>query len=89
MEKDNPERQFIVSSEIFSGYSFNVSLYDISTIEDIISLLKKNLINIFNQHNLVGLEKLVNETDFHIHTHTIEEILTSNEEMVFYICDHC
>ena len=33
--------------------------------------------------------EMLENKKFHIHTHTIEDILSSNPEDVFYICDHC
>ena len=82
-------RLFIVSSELFSNFEVEISLYKVSTIEDIITLFKDELSSVLKKNNLDNLVKKLNETNFHIHSYKIEDILTSNPEDVFYICDHC
>ncbi len=82
-------RLFIASSELFSNFQVNISLYDISTIEDIIVLFKEELNRVLKKNNLTNLVNKLNVTNFHIHSYSIEDILTSNPEDVFYICDHC
>ena len=37
----------------------------------------------------IPLIKKVDESNFHIHSYKIEDILTSKPEDYFYICDHC
>ena len=82
-------RLFIASSELFSNFQVSISLYKVSTIEDIINTFKGELSSVLKKNNLDNLIKKLNETDFHIHSYKIEDILTSNSEDVFYICDHC
>jgi len=82
-------RLFIASSELFSNFQVSISLYKVSTIEDIINTFKDELSSVLKKNNLDNLIKKLNETDFHIHSYKIEDILTSNSEDVFYICDHC
>ena len=82
-------RLFIASSELFSNFQVSISLYKVSTIEDIINTFKDELSSVLKKNNLDNLIKKLNETDFHIHSYEIEDILTSNSEDVFYICDHC
>ena len=88
MEKST-SRLFIASSELFSNFQVSISLYKVSTIEDIINTFKGELSSVLKKNNLDNLIKKLNETDFHIHSYKIEDILTSNSEDVFYICDHC
>tara|TARA_B100002051_G_C16707135_1_gene624447 strand:- start:220 stop:486 length:267 start_codon:yes stop_codon:yes gene_type:complete len=82
------ERTFIFSSSIFSDFSLKISLYQVSTIDDIIKIAKDKLMTLFNDHNLTNLAKILEEKNLHIHSYTIEQILTSKKEDVFYICDH-
>jgi len=82
------KRTFIASSEIFSEYSTNISLYYVSTIDDIIKLFKHDLIEDLKKINLHSLIELVKKKNFHIHGYSIEDILTSDNEKVFFICDH-
>ena len=82
-------RLFIASSEVFSHFQVEIPLDNISTIEDIIILFKEELNNVLKKNNLINLMNQLNETNFHIHSYTIEDILTSKPEEIFYICDHC
>tara|TARA_B100001094_G_scaffold105952_1_gene102066 strand:+ start:4999 stop:5262 length:264 start_codon:yes stop_codon:yes gene_type:complete len=85
---DDDIRVFIASSEIFSDYSTQISLYNVSSIDDIIQCFKEDLKNTLETNNFTQLKKKLDETSFHIHGYSIEEILTSKKEDVFYICDH-
>jgi len=81
-------RKFIISSETFSDYEMYISLYDISTIDDIINIMRNDLIEKLSALKLTNLVKKINNTNFHIHSYTIEDILVSKSEDIFYICDH-
>ena len=89
MNINTDQRLFVISSDIFSGFRTRVSLYEISTIEDIIHIVKNNLFNVLKENNLTNLIEEYNKKNFHIHSYTIEDILISKSEDIFYICDHC
>tara|TARA_Y100001935_G_scaffold224380_1_gene200536 strand:+ start:1062 stop:1331 length:270 start_codon:yes stop_codon:yes gene_type:complete len=89
MEKNKDERIFIASSELFSNYETKISLYNIETIDDIITIFKERLKELFLTNKMNNLAKKVDMSNFHIHSYTIEQILTSSDEDYFYICDHC
>jgi|TARA_B100001094_G_C17908650_1_gene660104 hypothetical protein len=84
----NEKRLFIASSEIFSDYQLEISLFNVSTLEDIINLFILSLKERLEELNLTNLIKKLSESNFHIHSHTIEDILTSEDDSIFYICDH-
>ena len=88
-KRSNDVREFVASSLLFGGYKLSISLYKVSTIDDIIDLFKESLVSLFHENNLYNLEKKAKELKLHIHSHTIEDILTSNCDDIFYICDHC
>ena len=77
-----------VSSELFSDYTVQISLFNISDIDDIINKFKISLINVFENNNLNNLKKKEEEAKFHIHDFSIEDILTSESKQIFFICDH-
>lgn len=81
-------RKFIASSDLFSNFQLDISLYNVSSIEDIIKIFVSSLKEVLENNNLTMLVKILNERNFHIHSYTIEEILTSNYDSIFYICDH-
>lgn len=85
---NNEDRLFIASSEIFSDYQLKISLYKIDNLEDIIKIFVSSLKNKLEELNLTNLIKKLSESKFHIHTYSIEDILTSDNDSIFYICDH-
>ena len=48
---------------------------------------KQDLLKTLETHNFVQLIDTCKECKFHIHTHTLDEILISNAEEKIYICD--
>ena len=80
-------RTFIASCELFSDYTLEISLFNVSNIDDIISEFKLSLIKVFEDNNLNNLKKIVEKTHFHIHDFTIEDILISDSKQGFFICD--
>ena len=83
------ERKFVVSCEIFSGYNSMIDITLIESIDDIITFFKKKLESVLKEHNLEALIEILKKTNFHIHSHTIEDILTSDINDIFFICNHC
>jgi hypothetical protein len=82
-------RTFVCSSELFSEFKVSISLQEIETIDDIIQIMKQELIQVLQKNNFSRLIDKVNHSKFHIHSNTIEDILTSSINDIFYICDHC
>lgn len=89
MDIKKDERGFVASSDLFSNFQTSISLYDISTIDELINIFRSRLLKIFEDNNLSVLAEKVKKSNFHVHSYTIEQILTSNYEDIFYICDHC
>tara|TARA_B100000745_G_scaffold226863_1_gene151859 strand:+ start:221 stop:487 length:267 start_codon:yes stop_codon:yes gene_type:complete len=85
----NQIRKFICSSEYFSGFNIMIDLTEINTIDDILIIFKNHLINCLQNHNFERLIDIANNRHFHIHSYLIEDILNSNPNEIFYICDHC
>ena len=83
------KRTFIFSSETFSNFSTSISLFHVESLDDIINTFKSILIDILKKNNFTNLINKLNKSELHIHSYTIEDILTSNEDLIFYICDHC
>jgi hypothetical protein len=83
------ERKFIASSELFSNFEVNICLYSVASLEDIIKIFNDELIEVFKKNKLTNLINKVETTNFHIHSNSIEDILTSDKDAIFYVCDHC
>ena len=87
-DKEN-KRLFIASSELFSTFQTEIQLTNISSIDEIIIIFRNRLKEVFIKNSLEILASKVDKCPFHIHSYDIEQILTSNVEDSFYICDHC
>ena len=59
--------------------------------DDIIKEFTARLENVLSTNNLTNLLEQLKQSKkrFHIHSNSIEDILTSKSEDIFYICDHC
>ena len=85
---DKKKRLFIASSELFSTFQTEIQLTNISSVDDIILIFRNRLKEVFIKNKLERLAIKVDECNFHIHSYDIDDILMSNEEDCFYICDH-
>ena len=82
-------REFCISGSIFGGYKTVIDLDLVDSIDDILYIVKsrikddmKNYPEILNELNKEG-EK------FHIHNYDFGSILISDNERIFYVCNHC
>lgn len=80
-------RNVSFSSKYFGYYNVEVDIRYTSDKNDIINYCKNDLLNLLKEKNLVWLIDKLNESNFHIHTHTYEEILLLDNDDTIYICD--
>lgn len=85
----NHTRIFVASSELFSGFRVNIDIRYINTLDDIVNIFLNELRLVLKQNNFESLFEKVIDKEFHIHSHTLEDILTSNPDNIFYVCNHC
>jgi|TARA_B110000879_G_scaffold175504_1_gene228821 hypothetical protein len=88
MESTTDKRKFIASSDIFSDFTVEISLYDIESIDDIIKIFVKKLRECLLSNKFTNLVEMLDKKCFHIHGKTVEMILTSCDTESFFICDH-
>ena len=81
-------RKFVCSDKHFSGFSTLIDITQIETIDDIVKSFKINLLEVLKENNFENLIEKFNKKEFHIHEITIEHILTSDINELFYICHH-
>ena len=81
------KKKFISSSNYFSGFSVDIDLDYCNNLNDIIIEFKKMLSFILKQFNFELLIDKLNNTNMHIHSYTFEDILLSDKDATFYICD--
>ena len=82
-------RTFEASSNLFSGFRVDINITKIDTLDDIVIKFVDKLNRVLELNNLLILVEELKKCKFHIHNFTLEDILTSNEEDIFYVCDHC
>ena len=82
-------RKFIASSDLFSGYEVMIDLNYCNSLDDIVNSFYDNLQNCLTLNKFVVLLDELKDCRFHIHTYTLEDIILSDKNMIFYICDHC
>ena len=82
-------RTFIASSELFSGFKVEINIQSIDTVDHIIKIFTDELKTVLKKYNFEILLESVNVGKFHVHSHTLEQILISNKDEIIYICDHC
>ena len=89
MSSSEYNRTFVASSELFSGFRANINIQYIDTLEDIVKIFVNELKFVLTNHNFEILLESLNSSNFHIHSHTLEQILTSNKDEIFFVCNHC
>ena len=82
-------RKFIASSDLFSGYEVIIDLNDCTSLDDIVNEFYENLYTCLSYYKLNYLVDQVKLCRFHIHSYTLEDILLSDKDVLFYVCDHC
>ena len=87
MNMDPNIRKFIASSELFSGFEVYIDLNYCNSLDDIVNTFYDDLHNFLNSHNLVVLVNKVKLCRFHIHGYTFEDILLSDKDVIYYVCD--
>ena len=82
------KRKLICSSKTFNGYTVTVDIRYYSNFDELINHFKNELLKTLQENNFEILIETFNKSNFHIHTHSFEEILLDNSRDV-YICDSC
>lgn len=75
------------SSTLFGGFKFKMNVETIKSVDDLIDYAKNELVTVLKRYNFIMLIDELQKCNFHIHTHTLEDIFQN--EYVIYICDHC
>jgi hypothetical protein len=44
---------------------------------------------VLKTNNFENLMNRIVDKEFHIHSHTLEQIMTSNQDDIFFVCNHC
>ena len=80
-------RIFTFSSDLFNGYTVSLDISSLENQEDIIQICVQDLMNTLQRYNFNILVEKCKECNFHIHSHSYEQILTCNPNETIYICE--
>ena len=83
------DRTFVFSSNLFGSYEVKADIRYLNSLDDAIEYCVKDLIETLQKYNFVALIEICKGFDFHIHTHTLDEILLCKPNEIIYICDNC
>ena len=75
------------SSALFGGFSLRMEITNFKTLEELIDYSKSELLTVLMRFNFNGLIEKFNTCNFHIHTHSLEDIFNNDDTV--YICDNC
>ena len=81
-------RNFAISDQTFSHFTTKIDLDEVENMEEIIEIIKQNLMKIFKTHDLTTLCNILKNRKYHIHDYTFEDVLLSDINKTFYICNH-
>ena len=81
-------RRYIqVSGSEFSGFTHDIDIRYVDNLEGIVRITKDKLKEIFDRHNMIDLSSDVENIDFHIHSHTFDDILLMDSKDTIYVCN--
>ena len=83
------KRLFVASSDLFSGFKVHIDIRYIDTLDDIVNIFLSELRMVLKANNFENLLNRIVDKEFHIHSHTLEQILISNQDDIFFVCNHC
>lgn len=82
------KRKFIASSDLFLGYEVDIDISNCSNINDIINIFIEDLKKCLIRNNFIVLLEKLNNSNFHIHDVTFNDIINNDDNMIYYLCDH-
>ena len=81
-------KRFIqVSGSEFTGFNHEIDIRYFDNLEGIVRYTKNKLKELFDKHNMIDLSSDVENIDFHIHSHTFDEILMMEDNSRIYVCN--
>jgi hypothetical protein len=79
---------FVISDELFSGYSLEIDMDKMNNKIDIINEIVDSLRNEFKKLKLESLGIKLLKCNFHIHNYDFEDIIKSKYNQKFWVCNH-
>ena len=82
-------RDFIVSGSVFGEFKTSINLDLTDSNEEIVKLVINRIRNDIQNYPQLIKELDKEEEKFHIHDVNFGDILISDVDTVFYVCNHC
>ena len=82
-------KTFIISDELFQGYSIIVDVMLFDSIKSLTTYVKEKLKALFVKNNLEILCKKVDKLNLHIHECKFISELQTQDNFIIYLCSHC
>ena len=82
-------RSFHLSHELFSGFNCIVDLDKVDSIQEIVDIVYNELVKTLEKYHFTALIEKLKSSKFHIHDVEFGDILISEPDTIYYICDHC
>jgi len=82
-------RDFIISGSVFGEFKTSINLDLTDSNEEIINLVINRIRNDIQNYPQLIKELDKEEEKFHIHDVNFGDILISDVDTVFYVCNHC
>ena len=80
-------RNIQISGSEFSGFIHNIDIRYVDNLEGIVRITKDKLKEIFDKYNMIDLSSDVENINFHIHSHTFDDILLMDSNDTIYVCN--
>ena len=78
-------KDFVCSSPIFNGFKCVIDMNYCDNLNDIVNKFRETLRNTLLNHNLDNLVKMLNESVISINNYEFNDILLSEEDIVYII----
>ncbi len=82
-------RDFIISGSVFGEFKTSINLDLTDSNEEIVKLVINRIRNDIQNYPQLIKELDKEEEKFHIHDVNFGDILISDVDTVFYVCNHC
>lgn len=88
----NTSRTFQISSDLFWGFSKNIDLATVTSLDEVIKIVKTDLKCFLKTRNLQALVEKVDDMKLHMHQpgYPFSQLLEQTSvNDILYLCDHC
>jgi len=81
--------KFILSDELFQGFSVSLDKDDIESLEHVASCVAEKLKSELEKLHLEYLRDRLKQKNFHIHDFSLMDLLQGDDNATYYVCSGC